>query len=469
MDWQDRRSELARLDRLAKRREGGFGVLWGRRRVGKTRLLVEWVRRHRGIYFVADESTPGLQRQRFAEAVATVLPGFGDVEYRDWGTLLTRLAREAKAAGTHGPFVVDELPYLVTSSPELPAVLQRFVDHEAKAANLVLVVAGSSQRMMQGLVLDPKAPLFGRASEAFELRPLAPKWLGPALGLRSTIDIVGAWNVFGGMPRYWELAAQYEDRRDAVDGLVLDPSGPLHDEPARLLLEELPPAVGLRPILDAIGGGAHKVSEIAGRIGSPATSLARAMGRLVELGLVVRETPFGEPERSTKRAIYRLADPFLRLWFSLVAPRRAMLAQVGRKARLEWFDERAPHLDAASWEELSRVAVPRLADTLGAAFGPAQRYWGGSGPEWDVVAHCRDSGRHLLGEVKWSAKAATAASLRAAHTQLLARGVPPFVRGEVVRALFVPVLPRERPSGLPEDLVLVDAAALIAAVGDDEG
>ncbi len=461
MDWQDRQHELARLDGLARR--GGFGVLWGRRRVGKTRLLVEWVERHRGAYFVADESAPTLQRHRFAEAVSGIVPGFAEVEYRDWGTLLTRLARESERAGVRGPFVIDELPYLVMTSPELPSMLQRFLDHEAKRAKLTLVVAGSSQRMMQGLVLDREAPLFGRASESFEIRPLAAKWLGPALGLRSAHDIVSAWNVWGGMPRYWELAADHDDRRSAVDALVLDPSGPLHDEPSRLLLEETPSANGLRPILDAIGSGAHKISEIAGRIGSPATSMARAMKRLVELGLVIRETPFGEPERSTKRAIYRLADPFLRLWFALVAPKRSMLAQIDRKARLQLFDARAPHLDAASWEQLCRAAVPRLSDALGAEYGPTKRFWGGNFGEWDVVAESSDKESLLLAEVKWSSKPATAELLHGAYRELMERGVPPMGTGKVVRAVFVPVLPRTRPRNLPGDMMLIDAAAVIAA------
>ncbi len=467
MDWQDRDAELTRLNRLHGRRDGGLAVLWGRRRVGKTRLLVEWVRQHGGVYFVADESTPTQQRRRFAEAAARILPGFADVDYRDWGTLLQRLAQDATQAGQRGPFVFDELPYLVTATPDLPATLQRFVDHDAKRARIVVAVAGSSQRMMQGLVLDPQAPLFGRATEAFEVRPLAPKWLGPALGLRGAANIVEAWNVWGGLPRYWELAAAFPDRRSAVDALVLDPSGPLHDEPSRLLLEELPSAIGLRPILDAIGSGAHKLSEIAGRVGSPATSLSRSMTRLVELGLVVRETPFGEPERSTKRTLYRLADPFLRLWFSLVAPKRALLAQVDRKARLALFDERAAHLDAASWEELCRAAIPRLGKTLDHEFGPAHRYWGGAGPEWDIVAAAPGNRVHLLGEVKWSTKPATAKLLGAAHAQLVQRGVPPFCRSEVVRALFVPVMPKKRPRNLPQDVRLVDAATVLEVVGTD--
>ncbi len=460
MDWLDRVEELARLERLSARRDGGLALLWGRRRIGKTRLLLEWVRRANGIYFVADESAPSIQRRRFADALEPRLPGFGRVEYPDWGSLFERLARDAKLAHLRGPFVIDELPYLVAASPDLPAILQRFVDHEAKDVRLVLGLAGSSQRMMQGLVLDAGAPLYGRAREAFEVRPLAPAFLGHALGLRDPSEIVHAFSVWGGVPRYWELAAEHEGLREAVDALVLDPRGVLHDEPTRLLLEEIPPAMGLRPILDAIGGGAHRVTEIAARIGSPATALTRSMTRLVELGFIVRETPFGEPERSTKRALYRLADPFLRLWFSLVAPKRALLAQLPTKARLALFDARAPHLVAASWEELCRAAVPHLADVLGAPFGPAKRYWGGSGPEWDVVAEAVHGGRLLLAEAKWSARESAAG----AHAALVGKNAAAFPGRDIVRAVFVRERPKKRPSSIPKDVHIIDASMVIDAL-----
>jgi uncharacterized protein len=464
MEWLDRFSELARLERMVRLDRGSLAVVWGRRRVGKTRLLLEWARHAGGIYFVADETVAHVQRRRLAEALEVALPGFSRVEYPDWGSLLSRLARDARVAGVRGPFVIDELPYLVAASPELPATLQRFFDHEAKQSRLVFALAGSSQHMMQGLVLDRGAPLFGRATEAFEVLPLMPGWIEQATGLRSAIDIVQFWSLWGGLPRYWELATNFADRSEAVHDLVLDPAGVLHEEPSRLLAEEIPPAIRLRPILDAIGYGAHRLSEIAGRIGSPATALARPMARLVELGHVVRQTPFGEPERSTKRALYRLADPFLRLWFSLVAPKRAMLTQCGKKERLALFDARAPHLDAASWEDLCRMAVPRLEGALGRAFGIAGRYWGGSGPEWDVVARATEGAVHLLGEVKWSAKAVTADNLVSFYGQLLKKGRPGFANGEVVYALFVPVLPRKRPKALPAHVQLVDAKSVIEAL-----
>ena len=111
MLFLNRTNELTRLDRLARGSEGGLAVVFGRRRVGKTRLLLEWTRRHHGLYFVADQSSASLQRRYLAQALATQLPGFGDVEYPDWRALFARLASEARLRKFRGPIVLDELPF----------------------------------------------------------------------------------------------------------------------------------------------------------------------------------------------------------------------------------------------------------------------------------------------------------------------------------------------------------------------
>lgn len=463
MHWVDRIEEIARLDRLLRRRDGGLAVVWGRRRVGKTRLLLEWSRRTGGHYFVADLTGSELQRRRFAQSVGEVLPGFAEVEYPDWGSLLVRLARDAAALDRRGPFILDELPYVVASSPELPSVLQRFFDHEARQARLWFAVAGSSQAMMQGLVLDRSAPLFGRAHEAFVVAPLQPGWIRAATGLRDPVAALQFWSTWGGLPRYWELAAPFASRDDAVHDLVLDPGGVLHEEPNRLLAEEEPSAMALRSLLDAIGSGAHRPSEIASRLGMPATSLPKAMARLLDLGLVQREVPFGEPERSGKRVLYRLGDPFLRWWFGLVAPKRPQLHRLSRRDRLALFRARCPQLDASAWEELCRLAVPHLAERLGHSFGLARRYWRGQGPEWDVVAGSED-GVLLLGEAKWSSTAVVAGDLLSMHQELVRKGVPVAHDGPIVHVLFVPLLPRRRPRGLPANVCLVDGRAVLQAL-----
>ncbi len=260
----------------------------------------------------------------------------------------------------------------------------------------------------------------------------------------------------------------FDDLRDSVDSLVLDPLGPLHEEPNRLLLEESPPAITLRPVLDAIGAGAHRVSEIAGRIGQSATSLSRPLTRLQELDLVIREIPFGEPERSSKRALYKLADPFLRLWFSLIAPKRSILTQVRRAARLQLFDAAFNRLVSIAWEEMCRQAVPLLAERLGGReLGPAGRFWSGGGPEWDVVAQAIDGRAVLLGEVKWIDGEPKAGTIESAARALLAKGVPPLQRSgdsTVHHALFVSRRPRGKFRLSVPNVHVIDAADVLAVL-----
>lgn len=444
MEFVNRVEELAALRGL----RSGLAVVWGRRRIGKTRLLTEWVEHAGGIYTVADQSSAEVQRAYVARALANRLPGFADVIYPDWERLLTRLAADTHAAKFTGPLVLDELPYLVASSPELPSVLQRWIDHDAKRARLVVALAGSSQRMMQGLVLAADAPLYGRASVLLDLAPMAAGHLSTALGVRE-LDLVDHWTAWGGVPRYWELAAQSTGAaRDRIVSLALDPLGPLFSEPERLLLEESPTALEVRPLLDAIGAGAHRLSEIAGRLGRASTSLGKPLERLLSMGLIRRETPFGEPPRGGKRSLYKIDDPFLRLWFRVVAPNRAALTLATKATRVALL---APHWDALraeAWEELCRRSISTTLDGPLARKGPwlpAQRYWRGNEPEWDIVAASVDGSRLLLGDAWFTAKPATAAAVERTARELAARAAPPFKYREQVRALFVPTIPGGSP------------------------
>ena len=412
MEFLDRHDEMRRLD-SALRGGGAFAVIWGRRRVGKSRLLLEWCHRHDGLYTVADQSAPAVQRRYLAAAVAERFPGFDDVDYPDWRAFLSRLAAEATAANWPGPFVLDELPYLVAADPAIVGVLQNWLD--APGRRLTLVTSGSSVRMMHGAILDGGSPLYGRATQAFALRPLRVGYLGDVFPRASPSNLVRAYAAWGGMPRYWELAEPFgDDIATAVDALVLDPAAPLHNEPDRLLRAEMPPATALRPLLDVIGNGAHRVSEIAGRLGRPASSLAGPLASLVEMGLVRREIPFGSNPRRGKRSLYRIADPFLRLWFRVVAPNRAALAEAPHETRLFYWRKHRAALEGEAWEELCRMATATLhrAETPLRGFGPfesGQRYWRGREPELDVVARSIDGRRLLVGEAKWSASQAKGA------------------------------------------------------------
>jgi|688.fasta_scaffold13698_9 AAA+ ATPase superfamily predicted ATPase len=467
MRFVNRQKELERLDHLMTLPEASLAVVWGRRRVGKTRLLVEWANQYSGVYFTADESTSTVQRKYFSIALEQALPGFSSVDYPDWTSLFKRLAQDALARGWRGPLVIDELPYLIAQASEITSILQRFLDFDAKNARLIVVLCGSSQRMMQGAILDASAPLYGRASEIIKLKPLAVKYVSEALNIKSSRAMVEFYAVWGGIPRYWELF--YNNKGtflEKIEKIVLDPIGPLNDELNHLLLEEYPSAISLRPILDAIGLGAHRLSEVAGRIGQPSTALARSIHRLMELELIEREIPFGMHEKNSKKAIYKIKDPFARFWFEVVASRRSLFAQSDPKTRRHYLKAALPHLFSLTWEELCRLAAPFILQKWKRTiFKPAGRYWEGKGPEWDIVTTSMEKDMVFIGEAKWTAKTPTASFIHNTIEELKQKGLPSIERQEdhkLIYGLFLPESPKK--IILPKNVKLIDAQEVISAI-----
>lgn len=388
--------------------------------------------------------------------MASLLPGFDEVEYPDWEALLDRWWKEAPASGI---LALDEFPYLAASSPELPSLIQKRIDAMGKRG-VHLLLCGSSQRMMHGLVLDSQAPLYGRATEILRIQPLEPGWI---LRLRPGIRPLAAleeYSFFGGIPRYWELSVAFPSARAAVLSLVLDPLGVLHEEPSRLLRDDLEGSVQAASILSLIGEGCHKLSEIAGRLGKPATSLSRPLSRLVELGLVRREVPFGISSRDSKRSHYAIADPFLRLWFGFVSPNRS----VAEARQLRLLDSRLtrflPRHLGGVWEDLARRAVSRMR-IAGEEWGVGGRWWGpgtdGAPLEIDVVAESHDGSTLLVGEAKLEMQKGdwkrTIGALEAKAARL----------GIAEGRRVVPCVFSARGPAPPRGVVAVDAARLLRA------
>ena len=262
-----------------------------------------------------------------------------------------------------------------------------------------------------------------------------------ALRIEDPARCVESFAIWGGVPRYWELAREFRTLDAAIRDLVLDPLGVLHREPERLLVDDLREVAQAASILGLVGRGCHRISEVAGRLQKPTTSLSRPLQRLVEL--VRRETPFGSSARSARKTLYRIADRFLRFWFGRVEPSLTRLEAreidaVAREIRRE-LDGQV----AGIWDDLARASVPRL-ELFGRRWKAASSWWGAGLDrrplEIDVVAESADGKAILIGEAKWSAarpraKAATEtlrakarsfplAAGRKLHTALWARRAP---------------------------------------------
>lgn len=395
-----RTRELAKLQRAFRADNGNLVCLFGRRRLGKSRLLIEALHGLPAVYVVGDEQDAALHRVAVAREIGPLLPGFAAVHYPTWDALLERWWKEAPAGAT---LALDEFQAFVASSPELPSALQRWIDKATTPARHI-ALCGSSQRMMQGLLLDAAAPLYGRARELLHLGPLEVSLLPLALGTESAREAVSAWAIWGGVPRYWELAADYDDPWIAVAELVLDPGGVLHHEPHRLLLDDLRETTRAASILSLVGQGCSRLSEIGARLGQPATSLTRPLSRLLELGLLRRDRPWGSDPRSSKVSAYHLADPFLAFSYRFVEPARSRLAARQIDGVLADLKARWPTYLGGVWEALARDSVARL-PIDGESWLPAQRWWGAGTDrhplELDIVAQSAEQPhRVLVGEAK---------------------------------------------------------------------
>jgi AAA+ ATPase superfamily predicted ATPase len=429
----NRDDEQRRLRRFLALDGGGLAVVYGRRRCGKS-TLIQHVAAPGDLYFLADQREKLLQMESLAREVDRVIPGFAAARYPSWEALIETL--DARAS-TGFNLLLDEFPYLVQASPELPSLIQRYLDAPG-SRKLNILLCGSSQRMMQGLVLDRTAPLYGRAREILRIEPLGAGWIRQGLSVAGDAAIE-AYAVWGGVPRYWELAATCRSLKGAIRELVLDRNGVLHEEPDRLLEDEMRSGSQAASLLSLIGMGCNRLSEVAGRMGKPAGSLTRPLANLVELGYVRREVPFGEEAKNSKRTLYRLKDPFLRFHVRFVQPQRSLLELGIVEAAEETLRKEFAAYVGGHWEDLARQSVPFLS-IGGLRWGPASRWWGagtdGVSLECDVVAESLDGGSVLVGEVKWTGEHASLVTVAASLTAKVARA--PFIKGRrVVTALWM--------------------------------
>jgi uncharacterized protein len=443
MEFIDREKELARMERALKRDNPQFIVVYGRRRIGKSTLIKKVLDVGAGdIYFIADKTSEPSQRQLFAAAADMSVEGFSAASYPSWESLLLSLNRSLCHRVT---VCLDEFPYLVKNCPALPSVLQKLVD--SKQLRFNLVVCGSSQQMMQGLVLDAKEPLYGRADEIIKMSPIAPTFVRQALRC-SAEQAVREYAVWGGVPRYWELRENYGDIYEAILNLLLTPEGTLYDEPSKLLYDEMRDTVQASSVLSFVGNGASKMSEIASRAEKRATDITQLMSRLTELGFISRETPFGENERKSKRGLYHVADPLLRFHYRYVVPYRSLIELGNGAAVMAAFRRDENDFYGHSWEELCRRHISANGAD-GVVFQMARRWWGNYyddaqrkylPAELDVVAESFD-GKHLfIGECKWQEH--IDAKEEMARLQTIAAGLPFAKDRQVHCALFLRTIPK---------------------------
>jgi AAA+ ATPase superfamily predicted ATPase len=400
MNFVNRIEEQERIRKILSQNKAGFIVVYGRRRCGKS-TIIKRILSEKDIYFVADQTESAQQIALLAQTISVIVPNFDLVKYPDWEALFTTLNQRLNERIT---LCLDEFPYMIKSSPALPSVIQKLLDKRENKFHLIL--CGSSQQLMHGLIIDSKAPLYGRADLILKVKPMKIPYLQEVL-LCNPVDAVSEYSVWGGVPRYWELRQQETSLTDALYAHLFSSFGTLTEEPLRLFVDDMRDTAQSYTILSLIGNGVHRMSEIAARLEKPATSLAGPLEKLVQLGYIEREVPFGENVKNSKKSFYQISDPFLSFYFKFVVPNRSLIELDKGNVVLEQLTQNFSAYTSYWWEKLCRQAVSgSLID--GHIFGFASSWWGNVSKneriEIDVIAESIDGKVILAGECKWTEK-----------------------------------------------------------------
>jgi AAA+ ATPase superfamily predicted ATPase len=382
-------------------------VLYGKRRVGKTELSVQFIKDKPHIYFLCERLAVSYQLKKFTETVAEYfkdefLPADG---FRDWETALKYLAHKNERI----VLVIDEFPYLADSDKSIPSAFQKAWDLYLKDSRVYLILLGSSISMMEKTVLSYKAPLYGRRTGQFLIKPFGFKELKEFFPSKSFEEILSVYSVVGGAPQYLNKF-QGKNYLDAIEKEILRKGEPLYEEVEFLLREELKEPRNYFAILLAISLGKHKLSEIINETGFDKGIVSRYLSILDSIQITKKEIPVTEkvPEKSRK-GIYRIDDNFVRFWFRFVFRNRSLLEENRIDKVILEVREAMPSLLAENYE---RIACEVFMDVLIAGRDEAYplagleycgRWWNKTG-EIDLVAINSRTNEIIFGEVKWSNK-----------------------------------------------------------------
>ena len=377
MRFIGRKNELHTLN-TEYNRNSSFVVIYGRRRVGKTTLIKEFLKNKSAFYYLATEELESQSMKRLANVIARTTKNtlLQKIEFTDWLDLFQLIAdykpEEKKV------LVIDEFPYLVRTNSAFPSILQNAWDEFLKDSNVMLILSGSLIGMMQKHVLSYDSPLYGRRTAQMRLTPL------PFTSIYETQNLpfeqaVEQFALTGGVPKYLEFFEDGRPLEEQLKDAVFSKNGFLYEEPNFLLKSEFLTAVNYFSIIKTIADGNHKLGKIASALGQESSSLTPYLSTLSDLGFIEKRTPITEknPEKSRK-GLYFIADNFLRFWFCYVYPYKGELELDNMQIVLdEIHKDFKEKFVAFAYEDICKDIFAKLCSNNAISFVPSRigSYW----------------------------------------------------------------------------------------------
>ena len=405
-----RHQELEQLNQAYQENDFQFTVIYGRRRIGKTSLINEFLKDKKAIYYVALEENAEDNLKRFSDAISIFknTDQGGKEKFANFEECfkeITRLAQKQRVI-----LVIDEFPYLAKAYPTISSMLQSYIDHEFKETNLFLILCGSSMSFMERQILGYQSPLYGRRTLALKLEPFKLSEAHEMLPKLSKEDAFIINTVCGGVPQYLSYMSDSMSVADNIKKNFLSKSGRLFDEPNNLLQQELRDPTNYNSIINAIASGASKHSKIAQSAHLQTGPLTTYLNNLIDLGIVEKKLPVTEQKKSkSKNIVYRICDGMFRFWYTFVGKQtdlieRGLTDLAWVKVQKGLSDFMGPEFEKYSqdfmWsQDMNEKIVPNPFIHLGNWWGTDKRTH--QQVELDIVGFSDDERDGYFGECKW--------------------------------------------------------------------
>ncbi|MCL2198990.1 MAG: ATP-binding protein [Defluviitaleaceae bacterium] len=397
-----RQKELEMLSNQYAKNEFTCIPIYGRRRVGKTQLIEEFIRGKRAIFFTAvskgtyKSNIELLSKAIFEDNEAT--PVYSN--FYDALDGIYQLAQKEKLI-----FVIDEFPYLAESDESIISVLQQFIDLKFLKTNMMMILSGSSLSFMENQVLGYQSPLYGRRTGQIKLLPLdfqTARLFAPGF---SKVDQAIMYGVTGAIPKYLSLFNDGLSLGENLSGQYFDRNAYLFEETQNLLKQEFKEPAMYQAIITAIASGCSQMKDIKNKVGEESSTVATYMKSLLDTGVVKKEIPAMD-KPSSRKTIYRLDDGMFRFWYRFVYPNVSLVA-LDKGGMV--YNRIKPQITSFMGEVFEKLCIEymwSIYSELPFGFQNIGRWWGNnpdlkSQSEIDFIAYHNDEEQAIFGECKW--------------------------------------------------------------------
>jgi AAA+ ATPase superfamily predicted ATPase len=393
----DRVKELSLLNDEYVHTNFRFSVIYGRRRVGKTTLIKEYIKKKSAIYFLVTLETKNMVLRRFQNLVADF---FNDdflrsIELDNFDKLFEYISK--KKLEKKLIIVIDEFQYLSKIDSAAPSLFQFIIDEILKYKNIHLVLCGSIISMMYKQTLSYNSPLYGRRTSAIRLEALKFEHISEFFGKKSQNELIELYSILDGIPKYLEMFKDTKNIYKSIEKNILDKNSYLYEEPRYILQNEVNEPINYFTILEVISNGEHKIGNIAGKLNKNVQNITSFMAKLIELDVVYKEIPITETNPlKSKKGLYFIKDNFFRFWFLYVLSHKSQLEIGNTQYVLEKIKKNFTGFVAKTYEDLCAEYALKNYDV-----SKCGRWWN-KNKEIDVVGIAQDY--MIVGECKYSNK-----------------------------------------------------------------